>query len=175
MSEKKLAICFMGKDEPGLVRSIADVVTQHGGSWLESRMSQLAGRFAGIVVVQTDSENLDNLKAALSQMDQISSLIEEADATSEVKNTRVLEMNIVGPDRPGIVHEVSLRLEQHVANVVEMETHIAAAPMSGDLTFSADATVEVPFEMDWQTLATQLDQVALDLGVDILLEEEPDQ
>ncbi len=175
MSTKNLVIGFMGKDEPGLVRSIADVVTQHGGSWLESRMSQLAGRFAGIVVVQTTDDKLEGLKTALLQMDQISSLVEEADANAEIKNSRILEMNIVGPDRPGIVHEVTLRLEQQVANVVEMETHIAAAPMSGELTFSADATVEVPFEMDWQTLATQLDQVALDLGVDILLEEEPDQ
>ena len=62
-----------------------------------------------------------------------------------------------------------------MANVLDMETRISAAPMSGELTFSADATVEVPFEMDWQTLAEQMDVIALDLGVDILLEEEPDQ
>lgn len=179
MSQRKLVIGFIGKDEPGLVRLIADVVSQHGGSWLESRMSQLAGRFAGIAVVQTSADSIDDLKIALQALEQISSVVEEAELkqefAQEIKNSRILELNIVGPDRPGIVHEVSLALEQHVANVVDMETHISAAPMSGELTFSADATVEVPFEMDWQTLAEQMDVVALDLGVDILLEEEPDQ
>ena len=175
MSQRKLVIGFIGNDEPGLVRTIADVVSQHGGSWLESRMSQLAGRFAGLVVVQTSDEKIEGLKAALSELKQISSIIEETENDPEIKNTRILELNIVGPDRPGIVHEVSLALEQHVANVVEMETYIAAAPMSGELTYCADATVEVPFEMDWQTLAEKLDAVGLELGVDILLEEEPDQ
>jgi glycine cleavage system regulatory protein len=179
VSQRKLVIGFIGKDEPGLVRLIADLVSQHGGSWLESRMSQLAGRFAGIAVVQTSVDSIADLKAALQSLEQISSVVEETELkqefSQEIKNSRILELNIVGPDRPGIVYEVSRALEQHVANVIDMETHISAAPMSGELTFSADATVEVPFEMDWQTLAEQMDVVALELGVDILLEEEPDQ
>lgn len=174
MPQRKLVIGFIGKDEPGLVRLIADTVSRHDGSWLESRMSQLAGRFAGIVVVETSDDKLAALKAALQSLEAISSVVEEAE-TTELKNSRMLDLNIVGPDRPGIVHEVTLALEHHVANVVDMETHISAAPMSGELTFSADATIEVPFEMDWQTLGEKLDALALDLGIDILLEEEPDQ
>ena len=174
MSQVKLVVGFFAKDEPGLDRSIADVVSQHGGSWLESRMSQLAGRFAGIVVVATSDDKLAELKTALLNFEGISSVVEDA-GEFELKNSRMLDLNIVGPDRPGIVHEVTLALEHHVANVVEMETHVSAAPMSGELTFSADATIEVPFEMDWQTLAEKLDALAPKLGVDILLEEEPDQ
>ncbi len=174
MSQKKLVIGFVGKDEPGLVRSIADCVTEHGGSWLESRMSQLANRFAGIAVVAVEDANLTALKTSLESLEQISSVVEEAEEL-ETKNSRVLEINVVGPDRPGIVHEVTRALEQHVANVMQMETNIAAAPMSGELTFSADATVEVDFAEEWQALADKLDAVALQLGIDILIEEEPDQ
>lgn len=174
MTIRKLVIGFIGRDEPGLIRGIANVVAAHEGSWLESRMSQLANRFAGIAVVSVDEARLAELKDALQSLPQISSLIEEADDV-ETKNSRLLEINVVGPDRPGIVHEVTQALEQHVANVVQMETHIAAAPMSGELTFSADATVEVDFNVEWRSLADRLDAVALDLGIDILIEEEPDQ
>lgn len=174
MTVRKLVIGFIGKDEPGLIRGIANVVADHEGNWLESRMSQLANRFAGIAVVSVDQSRMAELKSALSAMTGISSLVEEADDV-ETKNTRLLEVNVVGPDRPGIVHEVTKGLEQHVANVVQMETHIAAAPMSGELTFSADATVEVDFNVEWQSLAERLDAVALELGIDILIEEEPDQ
>lgn len=174
MSQKQLVVGFVGKDEPGLIRSIADIVAEHGGSWLESRMSQLANRFAGIVVVSVDSHNAEALKQALDNLEQVSSIVEDAEAI-DIKNSRVLEINVVGPDRPGIVHEVTRALEQHVANVMQMETHISAAPMSGELTFSSDATVEVDFGVEWQALADQLDAVALNLGVDIMVEEEPDQ
>ena len=44
--------------------------------------------------------------------------------------------------------------------------------MSGELTFSADASIEVPYEMDWEVIANQLDEVANNLGVDILLEDD---
>ena len=174
MATRKLVIGFIGKDEPGLIRSIADIVTEHSGSWLESRMSQLANRFAGIAIVEVGDEQKDALKSALEALQQISSVVEEAE-DFETKNSRILEINVVGPDRPGIVHEVTRALEAHVANVVQMETNIAAAPMSGDLTFSADATVEVDFATEWQALADKLDAVALELGVDVLIEEEPDQ
>jgi len=29
---------LIGVDRPGLVRSVAELVVQHGGNWLESRM-----------------------------------------------------------------------------------------------------------------------------------------
>ena len=79
-------------------------------------------------------------------------------------------MNIIGPDRPGILHDVTMALEQHVANVMDMETNITAVPMSGGLTFYADATIEVLYEVDWRIIADQLDIVAGNLGVHILLD-----
>ena len=173
--KRNLVISFIGNDKPGLVRAITDVVNSNHGNWLESRMSQLANRFAGVAVIEVQEEHFDLLRNALENLEGISSLVEEAEIDKEVKNTRVLGLNIVGPDRPGILHDVTRALEKHVANVVEMETNIAAAPMSGELTFSADANIEVPFEMDWSVIADQLDKVADDLGVDILLDEEPDQ
>jgi glycine cleavage system regulatory protein len=174
LATQKLVIGFIGKDEPGLVRRLAQIVSDHNGSWLESRMSQLANRFAGIAVVSADADKQAELKLALESLGEVSSVVEEAEDT-EIKNARVLEVNVVGPDRPGIVHEVTLALEQNVANVMQMETRISAAPMSGEITFSADATVEVDFAEEWQSLADKLDAVALQLGIDILVEEEPDQ
>ena len=38
---------IIGPDRTGLVESVARVVAEHGGNWLESRMSRLGGEFAG--------------------------------------------------------------------------------------------------------------------------------
>ena len=41
-------ITFIGDDRPGLVEQLSAAIEQSGGNWLESRMSHLAGKFAGI-------------------------------------------------------------------------------------------------------------------------------
>ena len=46
---ESLVVTVIGKDRPGLVESVSAVVEEHGGSWVESRMSRLAGEFAGIL------------------------------------------------------------------------------------------------------------------------------
>ncbi len=58
-----LILTVIGPDRPGLVRTLSEAVTAHGGSWLESRMARLAGQFAGIVLVEAPESLLDDLRA----------------------------------------------------------------------------------------------------------------
>ena len=44
-----LVLTVLGEDRPGLVESLASIIARHEGNWLESRMAQLAGQFAGIL------------------------------------------------------------------------------------------------------------------------------
>ncbi|HLP77739.1 MAG TPA: ACT domain-containing protein, partial [Candidatus Paceibacterota bacterium] len=37
--QRSLVMTVIGQDRPGLVESIASLVTEHGGNWLESRMA----------------------------------------------------------------------------------------------------------------------------------------
>ena len=46
-----LVLTVIAKDQPGLVERLAQCVADHGGNWLESRMSRMAGQFAGILRV----------------------------------------------------------------------------------------------------------------------------
>src|SRR3954470_10320156 len=58
-----LILTVIGSDRPGLVRTLAEAVAAHGGSWLESRMARLAGQFAGIVRVEAPDSLLADLRA----------------------------------------------------------------------------------------------------------------
>ena len=55
----------IGPDRTGLVDAVAALVTEHGGNWLESRMSRLGGHFAGILRVEAPEEREKGLVAAL--------------------------------------------------------------------------------------------------------------
>lgn len=59
---------IIGPDRTGLVESVAQVVADHGGNWLESRMCRLGGEFAGILRVHVPSERRAALEAALSKL-----------------------------------------------------------------------------------------------------------
>jgi len=62
---ESLVVTVIGKDRPGLVESVSAVVEEHGGSWVESRMSRLAGEFAGILRVSVPADRADGLTEAL--------------------------------------------------------------------------------------------------------------
>ena len=56
---------IIGPDRTGLVESIARVVADHGGNWLESRMCRLGGEFAGILRIELPIEKRQALIDAL--------------------------------------------------------------------------------------------------------------
>ena len=56
-----LVLTVIGDDHAGLVRALSGVIANHGGNWETSRMSHLAGKFAGIVMVTVAEENADAL------------------------------------------------------------------------------------------------------------------
>ena len=51
-----LVITVFAPDKPGQVERIAQCIAEHGGNWLESRMSRMAGQFSGILRVGVSAE-----------------------------------------------------------------------------------------------------------------------
>lgn len=170
MRASQLVISFVGDDRPGIVQTLASIVNEHDGNWLESRMSRLAGKFAGVVRIELPGARLEPLKVALAGVSGISILLEEAQSAEEDPTSLGYSLNIVGPDRTGILQEVAADLSRQDINVVDMETRVGAAPMTGDLTFYAEANVTVPNTIDIDELQRRLDATADELGVDILME-----
>jgi glycine cleavage system regulatory protein len=164
---------FIGADKPGLVEKIASTVSQNGGNWLESRMSQLAGYFTGITRVQVNDDQADKLALALKQLSGTEITISiQADTPSICHDQHtLLALSLLGNDRPGIVRELSSALARFNINVCEMNTHITSAPMTAEPLFEAYAEIQVPTNLNLNELSDRLDEIANELDVDIKLEE----
>ena len=63
-----LVLTVIADDKPGLVETLAEVIADHKGNWLESSMSQLAGKFAGILRVSVATGDAQTLIDALSSL-----------------------------------------------------------------------------------------------------------
>lgn len=166
---RDLLIGFMGEDRAGIVKSLSDAIANNDGSWRESRMVRLAGHFSGTVLIRIDKDKVDSLRNDLAKLDALFTVIRDP-VDSQPEESYLMHLNIAGPDRPGIIKEISLALSQQNINVVEMETDVFAAAMSGEVTFAADADIEVPTLINLEALAGHLNEIAEQIGVDILLE-----
>lgn len=171
-----LVVTLIGPDCPGLVEAVAAAVAAHGGNWLESRMTRLAGRFAGILRAELPADRVADALRALSALEARGLKI-VADAAARVEPPREapplrMRLELLGVDRPGIVREVSLLLAKNGVNVEELATDWVSAPMSGEMLFEARATVAVPATTDLAGLRKALERTASDLMVDVKLEED---
>src|SRR6266700_524455 len=169
-----LVLTLIGPDRPGLVEAVAQVVAQRGGNWLESRMIHLGGQFAGILRVEVPPGQAEGLARALEGLGS-SGLRVVAERSPRAQapgaRSRVMNIELVGLDRPGLVREISQLLARLEINVEELTSDRTSAPMSGEMLFRADARVEVPAHIDAAHLRASLERLASDLTVEIRLDE----
>jgi glycine cleavage system regulatory protein len=164
-----LVITIVGKDQPGIVESLALAVADHDGNWMSSSMSNLAGQFAGIIEVSVAEDRREALAAALGDLPglQVHSVV--GDAPVVVGDLPMAELEVVGTDHPGIVQRVTEVLKGKGINLLQFATWTEAAPNSGEELFRAVAEFELPPTVDLEGLKTDLEALAEDLAVDIEL------
>jgi len=165
-----LVLTIIGDDKPGLVEKLSETIARHSGSWLESNMSHLAGKFAGILRVSVEESHADALVTDLQNLSSILKLVvEKVSLTDASTKQRTLLLSLVGNDRPGIVKEIARALAAAHVNVEDLSSHISSAPMSGEALFNAKVVLKVPVDLDIDTLQSQLERLADDLIVEIAL------
>ena len=163
-----LVLTVIANDKPGLVESLSQIIASNSGNWLESSMSQLAGKFAGILRVSVDDDRAENLIEELNGLSsEIKLIIEKAVYESAGQQSRMYELSLVGNDRPGIIKEISAVVSELGINVERLNTECTPAPMSSDALFKAKATLEVPENVALEQLQNKLEQLADDLIVEI--------
>ncbi len=172
--QRSLVMTVIGADRPGLVDSVASIVAQYGGNWLESRMSRLGGQFAGIVHVEVSQEKEHPLVQALKNLDAEGlKIVVHADRRMPSAQQAFSTLEIVGQDRPGIVRQISHALAEFGVNVEELHTECSSAAMSGETLFRASARLSIPSSCKIEELRQTLEKIAADLIVEISLDASP--
>ena len=167
-----LILNVIGPDRPGLVNAIADRATAAGANWLESRLANLAGQFAGIIHLQVPDEHADALTHALQALETqgLRVAVTQAQSAAADPAARTLELDLVGQDHPGIVKEISHVLFSRGISIDELATECVEGSMSGGTLFRATARLHVPASVSTASLRETLESLADDLMVDVELD-----
>jgi len=164
-----LVVTLIGPDRPGLVRAVSDKAAEYGANWADSLMANFAGQFAGIVHLQVSAEKCDALAQALRAIDSddLHVIVTRANGTTGAPALRRIHLELVGHDRPGIIHQISTRLAEHRVSIDTMTTRIDSGAMSGEQMFHLDAQLTVPETLDTDVLRDGLEGLANELMVDV--------
>jgi glycine cleavage system regulatory protein len=164
-----LVLSVVGDDRAGLVSALAETVASHGGNWERSELAELAGAFAGIVLVSIDDEHVSTLTAALRELDGLLRVTAHAGELSPETPGRVLSFTVLGNDRPGIVRDVTAAITDHALSIDSFTSRTLDAPMAGGTLFEASVSVRVPDQADAAPIVAALERLADEIQVDLSL------
>lgn len=158
----------IGDDRPGLVSALSGAITAHGASWQRSQLARLAGKFAGVVLVDVPDDRYDALVDDLGALEGLRVFVERTGAAEQHAGER-LYLELLGADHPGIVAEISAALAARGVGIEEIVTDIREAPMAGGTLFEARAVLDPPEGVDGDDLRVLLEGLADELMVDVTL------
>ncbi len=164
-----LVLTVLGPDKPGLVKSLSETLNQFQGNWIESRMAHLAGKFAGLLHVSVPNSQLSSLTAALEnlQTETFKIIIEQANSDEIKEADKILNLELLGQDRSGIIHDITLQLAKLNVNIEELESHIKVASMSGEKLFCAKLKLGLPQNISPETVQDTLEEMSDQFMIDV--------
>jgi glycine cleavage system regulatory protein len=169
----RLVMTFVGDDRPGLVNAMSEAIASHGGTWLESRSARLAGKYAGILLVGIADGEVVPLEAALAKLlpKGLRVSIDHGALEAEPPG-RLIKLDVVGQERPGIVRDVTEALTKLGVNIEEFTSGLEGAPFTGETMFRAAARLSAPEGVKSADIRKALEQLAGEIMVDLTVGEE---
>jgi glycine cleavage system transcriptional repressor len=167
----------IGKDRPGIVADVSEVIYECGGNIEDSSMSLLRNHFALLLLFSTEREEVNQkLSSALKRLESEKNLtvfyspITFEEVYPKVKEqTDRFKITTSGVDHAGIVFKVCRLLADRGINIVDMETHRLLSAESGTPLFDMDIDLDIPRSISEQGLMEDLHHLANALMIDLVL------
>lgn len=165
-----MVLTAIARDRPGVVESLAKVVADQSGNWVDSSMARLGGEFAGIVRIEVPNKHIGKLEKALAGLSKDGIDVTVHTDTSHAAPTgHHARLELTGLDHVGIVLEITHILAENEVSIDEFKTSVSRGSMGAEPMFSAEADIVLPQKMNTNDLREALELIANDIMVDIEL------
>jgi glycine cleavage system transcriptional repressor len=140
----------IGTDRPGIVDELSQFIFDRGGNIEDSRMVNLRGQFAIMVLVGGGADALARVGRELPEFSKrigMQAELRPAAATDRPPQAAdALPYRLVGTgiDQPGLVHRLAHLLREMNVNIESLETRLTPAPYTGAPMFELEAVLSVP-------------------------------
>jgi glycine cleavage system transcriptional repressor len=167
----QLIINALGPDRPGIVGQVTGHLHAAGANVLDSRMVNLRGQFALILLVEAPPDALQKLHQSLPPLaEKIGLRLTLTDAQSP--NTTPIKgipfkLKTYSLDQPGIIHKISDLLREHNVNIEELSARQESAPFAGDPLFLMEMRITIPATLPIQQVRSKVQALCDTLNCDL--------
>ena len=166
----QLILNALGPDRPGIVGQVTGHLHAAGANVLDSRMVNLRGQFAIILLIEAESVSLEKLRQSLPTLaEKIGlrlTLTDAAPAATPVKGIP-FKLKTYSLDQPGIIHRVSDLLREFAVNIEDLAARQESAPFAGTPLFLMEMRLTIPPTVSISALRTKLNSLCDTLNCDI--------
>lgn len=167
----------IGRDRPGIVADVSEVIYECGGNIEDSSMSLLRNHFALLLLFSTEREEVNQkLSSGLKRLQWEKGLtvfyspVSFMEAYPKAKEDKDrFKITTSGIDHAGIVFRICKLLSDRGINIIDMKTHRVVSPESGTPIFEMDIDIEVPRSLSEEGLREDLHKIANELVIDLVL------
>lgn len=169
----QLVITAVGSDRPGLVGELTGALLRENVNVADSRMVNLRGQFAMLVLAEGPTDALERLRASLPQTAQglgLTLTLTDHRAGEPAARGLAYRLKTYSTDQPGIVHRVAQLLQSHGINIESLETRQESGAFSGAPLFTMEVVMTVPQRVQVRALRTGLEVLCEALNCDVDLD-----
>jgi len=171
------ALSAIGRDRPGIVADLAELIYECDCNLEDSSMTILGSEFAVLLLLTGEGEDVEQrLSSACKRLEWERRLtvffrpLEGEPVPYAVSHhAQPFELQAVGVDKAGIVARVARCLASHDISITQMSTASRPEPGTGTPIYSMRVRMEVPQAVDTAALRRELDGVAASLNIDLTL------
>lgn len=168
---QKLTITASGPDRAGLVDELTEALIQQGANIADSRMINLRGRFAVLMLVEVPEERAREAcrdLAAAAESVGLAATVQVLDEPTPPPAPAVpYRIRTYAMDQVGLVHKITHALHVMNVNIEELNTKLEHAPHTGAPLFSMDMVVSVPQDVTLDRVRQELEQLCAELNCDL--------
>jgi glycine cleavage system transcriptional repressor len=169
----QLIITAVGPDRPGIVGELTGHLHSAGANLLDSRMVNLRGQFAIVVLIEIAEDAAGRVERDLPEFGRsIGLTLSVAHQASAPKRVEGLSYRLktYSSDQPGIVARLTNLLRGHGVNIEELGAWQESAAFAGTAIFLTEMQLTVPPAVALRKLRAELEGLCNELNCDVDLE-----
>lgn len=160
----------IGPDHPGLVDEVTRFVAECGGNLEDSRMVNLRGQFAMMMLVAGPAEVVQRLRDGLGELRAATGVHAEvqtaAAGRSPASPALPYTLSTWAMDHPGLMQSVAHLLGEMGVNIESAETSLRPAPYTNAPLFAMELVLAVPQSVRVVELREALERLCDELNID---------
>ncbi len=166
----------IGKDRPGIVADLAEMVFELGCNLEDSSMMNLGGEFSTMMLISGQGDDLDHrLHMAAKHLEYEKEMtiftrpVAEGAAPASAPGSRQFRLRTMGEDKAGIVARTTRLIASVGGNVLELNSHVRRAASTGTPLYEMDMLFDLPPSVDHDALRRSIEEIENALHVEITL------